>query len=70
VTALDLDDLHARAGGHSWGYVEPSEAAWELLEEAIEDLTTDMRRRMEVGLDGAAEAILPRPARMASHPGT
>lgn len=27
VRALDLDDLHGRAGRHSWGYVEPSQAA-------------------------------------------
>jgi len=31
VTALDLDSLNDRAGSHSWGYVEPTEAAWELL---------------------------------------
>ena len=30
VCALDLDDLHGRAGRHEWGYVEPTEAAWEI----------------------------------------
>ena len=36
VISLDLDSLNDRAGSHSWGYVEPSEAAWELLQEAVE----------------------------------
>lgn len=33
IRALDLDDLNSRAGSHSYGYVEPTEAAWELIEE-------------------------------------
>ena len=28
MRALDYEDLNARAGGHEWGYVEPSESAW------------------------------------------
>src|SRR5258705_7935424 len=32
ITSVDLDALNERAGAHSWGYVEPSEAAIELLE--------------------------------------
>lgn len=31
VSLVDIDDLNSRAGRHSWGYTEPSEAAWELL---------------------------------------
>ncbi|MBI5525180.1 MAG: hypothetical protein HY897_02520 [Deltaproteobacteria bacterium] len=57
VTCLDLDSLNDRAGSHSWGYVEPTEAAWELLDEAVEDVVADMKRRMELGLDSAAETI-------------
>ena len=57
VTALDLDSLNGRAGSHSWGYVEPTEAAWELLEEAVQDVIADMKRRMDLGLDTAAETI-------------
>ena len=37
LIGVDLDALSGRAGKHSWGYVEPSEAAVELLEEAIEE---------------------------------
>jgi len=57
VTALDRDSLNDRAGKHSWGYVEPTEAAWELLQEAVEDAIADMKRRMELGVGTAAEAI-------------
>jgi len=37
--------------------VEPGEAAWELLEEAIEGIQKDMRRRMQAGMELAAEKI-------------
>ena len=36
ITNIDLDALNGRAGKHSWGYVEPGDAAVELLEESIE----------------------------------
>jgi hypothetical protein len=54
VLALDLDDLNARAGRQRWGYVEPTEAAWALLEEALEPFLDEMRRRIELGFEGAA----------------
>ncbi len=40
VLGLDIDDLGARAGRKSWGYVEPTEAAWDLLEEAVDPFFT------------------------------
>lgn len=57
VSEMGLEELHGRAGNHPWGYVEPSEAAWKLLEEAIQNFNVDMKRRMELGLDDAAFAI-------------
>ena len=57
VSSIDLDALNERAGSHSWGYVEPSEAAWELLEESLEDLIANMKRLAELGLAAGAEAI-------------
>ena len=57
VTTLDMDDLNGRAGAHSWGYVEPSEAAQELLEEAVAVHFDDMKRRLNLGLEAAAEAV-------------
>jgi hypothetical protein len=51
---FDYDDLNGRAGRHSWGYVEPSEAAGELLEEALEPFVNDMTRHLEMGLEDQA----------------
>ena len=56
VLALDLDDLNARAGGQRRGFVEPTEAAWELLDEALEPFLDEMRRRVELGFEAAAVA--------------
>lgn len=55
--ALDLDDLGRRAGRHRGGYTEPSQAAWELLEEAVEPFLEDMERKMELGLKTEALEI-------------
>jgi len=57
VLRIDLEALNGRAGKHSWGYVEPGDAAVELLEESLEDLTDDMKRKAELGLVAAAQAI-------------
>lgn len=35
ITWVDLDALNERSGSHSWGYLEPIEAAWELLDEVF-----------------------------------
>jgi len=56
VRALDLDDLTSRAGSHSHGYVEPTEAAWELIEEAVMPLVEDIQRRLDAGQPDAALA--------------
>lgn len=40
----------ASAGRQGWGYVEPTEAAWELLEGALNPFLDEMRRRVELGL--------------------
>jgi hypothetical protein len=57
ITSIDLEALNGRAGSHSWGYVEPSEAATELLEEAIEGPLEEMKRSLELGLLVPAEAL-------------
>jgi hypothetical protein len=57
LTSLGLDSLHGRAGSHRWGYVDPSDAAWELLEEPVENVIADMKRYMGLGLKTAAETI-------------
>lgn len=57
VSALDFDDLNARAGHHEQGYAEPGEAAWEILEEAVEPFTADIQRRIELRLEADALEI-------------
>jgi hypothetical protein len=57
VRSVDLDDLNTRAGSHAWGYTEPSEAAWELLEEAVAPFLEDMQRQIELGLETEALEI-------------
>ncbi len=54
VRALDLDDLNSRAGRHAHGYVEPSQAACDLVEEAVTPFIEDMERRAEAGQNEAA----------------
>ena len=55
--SIGMEEIGSRAGKHSWGYVEPGEAAWELLEESIEGTRADMKRRVEAGMKPAAEKI-------------
>jgi hypothetical protein len=51
---FDYDDLNGRAGRRSCGYVEPSEAAGELLQEALDPFIDDMKRYLEAGLEEPA----------------
>jgi hypothetical protein len=57
VRAPDVEDLNGRAGRHEWGYVEPTEAAWEILEETVEPFLDDMKRQIELGLEAEALEI-------------
>lgn len=57
VRDVGLDELGSRAGRHSWGYTEPGEAAWELLEECVSPFLEDLKRRLELGLDAEALEI-------------
>lgn len=57
ILSLDLGDLNSRAGRQEWGYVEPTEAAWELLEETVEPFWEDIKRKKELGLDAEALEI-------------
>ncbi|MGH2920205.1 MAG: hypothetical protein ACRDLS_16665 [Solirubrobacteraceae bacterium] len=57
LLALDQEDLAARAGPTRYGYVEPTEAAWQLLEEALEPWLQDIARRAALGLVDASVDI-------------
>jgi hypothetical protein len=51
---LGSDELAGHAGKHRWGYVEPTEAAWELLEEAVCAFDREIERLLALGLTGPA----------------
>ena len=51
MCSLDLDDLGSRAGRHRGGYTSPTDAAWELLQEAVDPFLSDMKRQLELGLE-------------------
>ncbi len=57
ITVPGVEALHGRAGKQPWGYVEPGEAAWDILQEAMEGPLSDMKRCARLGLRPAAEAI-------------
>ena len=57
LTDIDCDAVSSRAADQRWGQVAPTEAAWELLQQALGDVIRDMQRRMDLGLVDAAEAI-------------
>lgn len=57
LRSLDLDDLGNRAGRHRGGYTSPTEAARELLREAVDPFLADMKRQMELGLEREALEI-------------
>jgi hydrogenase maturation factor len=53
---LDFDDLNSRSGRTRHGYVEPTDAAWELFEEALEPFIDEMKRNQERALPAVAKA--------------
>jgi hypothetical protein len=57
VVGLDHEELAAHAGRTRHGYVEPTEAAWMLLERAVEPWVEDIARRAALGLREAARHL-------------
>lgn len=54
LRSLSSDELHGRAGRQRWGYVEPTEAAWELLEETAGSYEREIERLLALGMIGSA----------------
>lgn len=57
LRSLDLDDLGGRAGRHEGGYTPPTEAAWELLLEAVDPFLANMTRQKDLGMEAEALEI-------------
>ena len=56
LDALDMDDLSGRAGRKRHGYVEPSDAAWGLFEEALNPFIDAMKKSQQRALPATAKA--------------
>lgn len=56
LDGLDADDLNSRSGRTRHGYVDPSEAAWEMFEEALDPFVYEMKKSQERALPAAAKA--------------
>ena len=46
----DLDELNSRSANMRWGYVDPTDAAHEILHKAIDPIIAEMDRQLELGL--------------------
>ena len=57
LLALNQEDLAANAGRTRYGHVEPTAAAWSLLEAAVEPWLEDITRRASLGLTDAARRL-------------
>jgi hypothetical protein len=54
ILTLESDELASRSGRMPCGYVEPTQAAWDLLDETIRPWIDDIGRLARLGLDAAA----------------
>ncbi len=54
LRSLSSDELEGHAGRQRWGYVEPTEAAWGLLEETVGACDRDVERLIRLGMIGTA----------------
>src|SRR6266516_1341168 len=57
IQVLGHDQLNGRAGRHEWGYVEPGDAASDILSETIAPFLDDLKRRVDLGLEVEALEI-------------
>lgn len=57
LLGLDQEELSRHAGRTRYGYVEPTEAAWWLLEAALQPWLDDIARRVGLGFRGPAGQI-------------
>jgi hypothetical protein len=56
VLGVDPDRLAERSGRKRWGYVEPGEAAYGILEEGVAPFLAEMNRLIALGLEQPAVA--------------
>jgi len=54
---LDIDELNTRADHPGFGYVDPADAADEILDEALQPFLDDLQRRAGLGMASAAAEV-------------
>ena len=57
LNALDVDTLYARSGKTFYGYTEPSEAAYEMTEEAIAPFIRDIEKYRKLNMKSAEKEV-------------
>jgi len=55
LESLEVEDLWDQSGGTRYGYVEPSERACEMFEEALETFTDELNKYLDLSLDKEAK---------------
>jgi hypothetical protein len=50
LNSLDVDDLYDSSGATRHGYVDPSDRAWEMFEEALYPFIADMKKNQQRSL--------------------
>ncbi len=50
LLSLSMEDLSGRAGRQRHGHVEPTDAAWQLLEEALQNHDDELARLLDLGM--------------------
>ncbi len=55
LEGIEVEDLWEQSGSMRYGYVEPSDRAWEMFEEALEPFTNELNRYFELSLENEAK---------------
>ena len=55
LEGIEVEDLWEQSGSTRYGYVEPSDRAWEMFEEALEPFTNEMNKYFDLSLDNEAK---------------
>lgn len=55
LEGIEVEDLWEQSGSTRYGYVEPSDRAWEMFEEALEPFTNEMNKYLDLSLDNEAK---------------
>jgi len=58
LDSLEVEDVWCQSGSTRYGYVDPNEKAWEMLEDAIEYYLVELKKYQELDLEEEAKNIV------------